>query len=299
MSSPAPPHPILRFAPSPNGRLHLGHAYSALVGWHAARAAGGTWLLRIEDIDPVRSRPEFVAGIEDDLTWLGLDWPRPVLQQSQRLELYANAAGVLRDRTFLYACFCSRKSVAEQADGRDPDGAPLYPGTCRHRPADEVVARLAQGEPVQWRLAMDRAIRSTGPLRIDFIPGFERHGRLEAHASRPADPARWGDVVLVRKDVPTSYHLSVVIDDADQGISHVVRGQDLEAATDLHVLLQALLGLPHPVYAHHRLLVDSSGEKLAKSRGSQSLSGLRAAGWTPEDVRRQLGFSAESVPPSP
>ncbi|MGV3650730.1 MAG: tRNA glutamyl-Q(34) synthetase GluQRS [Devosia sp.] len=299
MSLPISPFPVLRFAPSPNGRLHLGHAYSALVGWHAARASGGTWLLRIEDIDPVRSRPEFVDAIEADLAWLGLDWPRPAMQQSQRLEFYANAARLLRQRSLTYACFCSRKAIAERSEGRDPDGAPLYPGTCRHLPHEVVSARLAAGEPVQWRLAMDKAIVEAGPLLIEFVPGFENHRRLAGHASRPADPARWGDVVLQRKDVPTSYHLSVVIDDADQGISHVVRGQDLEAATDLHVLLQALLGLPRPVYAHHRLLLDAGGDKLAKSRGSQSLSDLRAAGWTPEDVRRQLGFSPESAPPSP
>lgn len=284
--------PLLRFAPSPNGRLHLGHAASALISWQAAEAAGGVCLLRIEDIDPQRCRPEFVAGIFLDLGWLGLAWPEPVMRQSARIEAYRAATAVLHAEGLLYRCFCSRRDVSGHTMDRDPDGAPLYPGTCRNLPPEVVAARLAAGEKAQWRLDMGAAIRKAGPQPVRFMPGFAETRRLGPEAIRPAAPERWGDVVLVRKDTPTSYHLAVVVDDAAQGISHVTRGEDLAAATDLHVLLQALLGLESPVYGHHRLVTDAGGDKLAKSRGSQSLSDLRAADWTPADVRRQLGFSS-------
>lgn len=273
-------HPkTFRFAPSPNGRLHLGHAYSALTTWAAAQAVGGQVLLRIEDIDRARCKPEFDAAIIGDLTWLGLAWHGPILRQSGRFELYQSAAKTLTDRGLLYPCSCSRTQIAARATAKDPDGAPLYPGTCRHLKREESLARIAAGEAVQWRLDMGKAVALAGPLT------FREKGETVE-----ADPARWGDAVIVRKDTPTSYHLSVVIDDADQGVTDVTRGMDLFAATDLHVLLQSLLGLPVPDYAHHGLITDEGAEKLAKSRGSKSLADLRAEGWTPADVRHRLGF---------
>ncbi|MBB4038374.1 glutamyl-Q tRNA(Asp) synthetase [Microvirga flocculans] len=293
--------PVFRFAPSPNGRLHLGHAYSALLNDELARRFGGRLLLRIEDIDIARCRPEFETAIYEDLAWLGLRWEEPVRRQSEHFEDYRAAFLTLRRRGAVYPCFCSRKEVAsavacrEVKPGRpwprDPDGAPLYPGTCRDLPSGEIERRIAAGEPHSWRLDM-------GALRA-LLPGpygyrrFDREGREEAVA---ADPWRWGDAVVVRKDVPTSYHLSVVVDDALQGVTHVVRGQDLEAATDLHVLLQAILGLPTPLYHHHGLLRDPEGDKLAKSRRSQSLAELRAEGLTPQAIRQRLGFAGQPTP---
>ena len=277
--------PLLRFAPSPNGFLHLGHALSALVTWHAAAQLGGTALLRIEDIDTARCKPEFTQSIFEDLEWLGLSWPEPVLVQSERFDIYAEAANRLRDMDLLYPCFCSRAEIAEKATGTDPDGAPLYPGTCRHLTNAERIERLERGDPVQFRLDTEAAVARTGVLTYTVIgPTI-----LDRPQIRYARPQRWGDVVLQRKDTPTSYHLSVVVDDAAQGITHVTRGRDLEAATDIHVLLQMLLGLPTPLYHFHRLLLGDDGEKLAKSKGSQSLKDLRAQGWTPDDVRRAVG----------
>jgi glutamyl-Q tRNA(Asp) synthetase len=282
--------PILRFAPSPNGRLHLGHAYSALFTAHAAGALGGAFFLRIEDIDPVRSKPEFEAGIIEDLTWLSLSWEQPVLRQSSRMAAYAAAAEALKVRGFLYPCFCSRRSAAASASAIDPDGAPLYPGTCLGMPENEIQERLARGEAVQWRLNMDRAIAVAGPLEIAEASAPELDALWAKVAHRIARPARWGDAVLIRKEVPASYHLSVVTDDAAQGVTHVTRGMDLFAATDLHALLQHLLGLPSPLYCHHRLVRDTVGQKLAKSKGSQSLKSLRESGWSAADVRGRLGF---------
>lgn len=277
--------PILRFAPSPNGRLHLGHAYSALVTWNAARLLGGTALLRIEDIDAERSKPEFVAAIMEDLTWLGLDWPQPVMQQSQRMDAYAEAGNHLRGQGLLYPCFCSRSEIAATATGTDPDGAPLYPGTCRHLDRGTQIERLERGDPVQFRLDTDAATARTGMLTFTVVgPVVTDRPQI-----RHARPERWGDVVLQRKGIPTSYHLSVVVDDAEQGVTHVTRGRDMEAATDIHALLQMLLGLPSPIYHFHRLILDEEGKKLAKSKGSQSLADLRAQGWTPDDVRRAVG----------
>lgn len=279
------PMPLLRFAPSPNGYLHLGHALSALVTWNAAKALGGTAHLRIEDIDLNRCKPEFTQAITEDLRWLGLDWPEPVLHQSERFEIYAEAANRLRDRDLIYPCFCTRTEIAEASTGTDPDGAPLYPGTCRHLSNAKRIERLERGDPVQFRLDVEAAIARTGILTYTVIgPTI-----LDRPQIRYARPQRWGDVVLQRKDVPTSYHLSVVVDDAAQGVTHVTRGRDLEAATDIHVLLQMLLGLPAPIYHFHRLLLGDDGEKLAKSKGSQSLRDLRALGWTAEDVRRAVG----------
>lgn len=278
--------PLLRFAPSPNGHLHLGHALSALVTWNAAQSLGGTTLLRIEDIDQSRCKPEFTQAIFDDLTWLGLTWPEPVLIQSERFDLYAEAANRLRAMDLIYPCFCSRTEIAEASAGVDPDGAPLYPGTCRHLSNATRIERLERGDPVQFRLDTEAALARTGMLTFTVI-GPTLHDRPQI---RHARPERWGDVVLQRKDTPTSYHLSVVVDDAAQHITHVTRGRDLEAATDIHVLLQMLLGLPTPFYHFHRLLLGDDGQKLAKSKGSQSLRDLRALGWTPDDVRRAVGF---------
>ncbi|AYO82549.1 tRNA glutamyl-Q(34) synthetase GluQRS [Methylobacterium brachiatum] len=285
-----PGAPILRFAPSPNGRLHLGHAYSALLNADLARRMGGLCRLRIEDIDPVRSRPDLVAAIVTDLAWLGLTYPEPLRHQSRHLDSYRATLQGLIARGLAYPCFCSRGQIRAQAaasagNPHDPDGAPLYPGTCRGLDPGITAERLARGEPHTWRLDMAAALRcAEAPLNYEAFDGAETR-RVAA------DPARWGDAVIARRDVPTSYHLAVVHDDAEEGITHVVRGRDLEAATDLHVLLQRLLGLPTPRYHHHALILDPDGEKLAKSRGSQSLADLRAAGVTPEQIRARLGFA--------
>ncbi len=286
-----PAGPVLRFAPSPNGRLHLGHAFSALFTARAAASLGGTFLLRIEDIDPVRSKPEFENGIFEDLSWLGLTWPEPVLRQSARMAVYAAATEALRERNLLYPCFCSRRSIAAAAVATDPDDAPLYAGTCRHLGRDEAYARLARGEQAQWRLKMDLAVAEAGSLMIEEAPAPGLDALWARSSCRPADPARWGDAVLVRKDVPSSYHLSVVADDAAQGVTHVTRGMDLFAAADLHVLLQRLLALPSPAYCHHRLLSDREGHKLAKSKGSLSLKSLREGGASAADVRHLTAAS--------
>jgi glutamyl-Q tRNA(Asp) synthetase len=284
------PGPILRFAPSPNGRLHLGHAFSALFTARAAMALGGTFMLRIEDIDPARSKPEFDRGILEDLIWLGLDWPEPVLRQSARMPAYARAAEALKAKGLLYPCFCSRREIAAAAAATDPDGAPLYPGTCRRLSQSEAAERLARGEPAQWRLKANLAAEAAGRLTIAEAPAPGLDALWAGTARRPADPLRWGDAVLIRKDAPASYHLSVITDDAAQGVTHVTRGLDLLAATDLHVLLQRLLGLPSPVYCHHRLLLDEQGEKLSKSKGSPSLKSLRERREDAASVRRRLGF---------
>jgi glutamyl-Q tRNA(Asp) synthetase len=284
--------PIFRFAPSPNGQLHLGHALSALIGFERAQALGGCLLLRIEDIDVGRTRAEFIAGIFEDLGWLGLTWPEPVLCQSQRLAAYRAAARRLEAMGLLYPCFATRAEIAEAArdDERDPDGAPLYPGLFRHRAAADIAARKGKGEPFALRLDMVRALAAAraklGGAPLSFIELDE----AGAARSIPAHPERWGDAVLVRKDVPTSYHLAVVVDDAWQGVTHVTRGRDLFAATDLHRLLQLLLDLPQPLYHHHRLVADAEGRKLAKSAAATSLRQLRRQGLTPADVRRLVGL---------
>lgn len=281
--------PVLRFAPSPNGRLHLGHAYSALLNADLAARMGGVCRLRIEDIDPARSKPDFVDGIVTDLAWLGLTYPEPVRHQSRHMADYRAALDGLIGRGLAYPCFCSRGQIrARIASGvdspRDPDGVPLYPGTCRHL-GPAAADRIARGDPHTWRLDMAAATRRAGPTH-----GYVAFDGTGAHRVA-ADPTRWGDAVIARRDVPTSYHLAVVHDDAVEGITHVVRGRDLEAATDLHVLLQALLGLPVPRYRHHPLLLDAGGEKLSKSRGSRSLADLREAGATPQAIRARLGFA--------
>jgi glutamyl-Q tRNA(Asp) synthetase len=280
----------LRFAPSPNGWLHLGHAFSALFTARAAERLGGLFLLRIEDIDLTRSKAEFVEGILEDLRWLGLDWPEPPMRQSQRFPIYGKVAERLKQRGLLYPCFCSRAEVAKEAAGADPDGAPLYGGRCKGLSEADVAQRKADGIPLQWRLDMQRAIAAAGQIAIIEAPASGIDAIWSEAQVREAAPARWGDAVLVRKETPTSYHLSVVVDDAAQGISQVTRGADLKAATDLHVLLQALLDLPSPLYCHHALLSDADGQKLAKSKGSPSLRDLREKGIPAVDIRSQLGF---------
>ena len=290
-------HPVLRFAPSPNGELHLGHALSAVSGFEMARRLGGRFLLRIEDIDTGRTRDIFVTGILEDLAWLGLSWEHPVLRQSQHFPLYAMAAARLQAMGLLYPCFATRGEIQAAAKPGvvDPDGAPLYPMLHKHLQPSEVSARTARGEPFALRLDMTRAI-TTARFKLQGAPltfaelsseTITRDGQIdivEAH------PERWGDAVIVRKDVPTSYHLSVVVDDARQGVTHVTRGRDLYAATDLQRLLQVLLDLPEPIYQHHRLLTDVAGRKLSKSARDTSLKSLREIGITPAEVRRRIGL---------
>ena len=248
-----------RFAPSPNGLLHLGHAYAAITAHELARAEGGEFLVRIEDIDGTRSRAELVPEILADLAWLGLNWDGPVLHQSSRLAAYAEAGERLKAMGLLYPCQCTRAEVQAAATAMGPDG-PVYPGTCRGRAADPAGAA--------WRIDMARAAELAGPLDwIDRLAGPQR-----------ARPERFGDVVLLRKEAPASYHLAATLDDAHQQIGLIVRGQDLFQATHVHRLLQALLGLPVPVWHHHPLLVQADGRKLAKRRGSAALRDLRLAG---------------------
>lgn len=282
------PAPIFRFAPSPNGFLHLGHAFSALLNFDLARLCRGRFLLRIEDIDPTRCRPEYETAIYEDLAWLGLSWETPVRRQSAHFDRYRAALARLEAKGLLYPAFESRTELAALAAAqaedwpRDPDGGLLYPG--ESSTAAERERRIARGDPFVLRLAMDKAmtlaLAAGGPL------AFTELGRPEPVT---AQPAAWGDVVLARKETPASYHLAVVIDDADQGVTHVVRGLDLAPATDIHRLLQNLFQLPAPSYAHHRLILDESGRKLSKSTRATSLRSLRADGVTPDDVRDMVG----------
>jgi glutamyl-Q tRNA(Asp) synthetase len=289
---PMPDCPVFRFAPSPNGELHLGHALSALVGWEAARVAGGRFLLRIEDIDTGRSRPEHVAGIFADLRWLGLAWEEPVQFQSTRFAAYAEAARKLEAMGLLYPCFATRAEIEAAASGAaDPDGAPIYPGLWRGRPDGDTAARKAAGEPFALRLDVGKAL-AAARIRLAGRPlTFTELGEDGQPQIIAADPALWGDAVIVRKDTPSSYHLAVVVDDAWQGVTHVTRGRDLFAATHLHRLLQVLLDLPEPVYRHHRLITDADGRKLAKSARDTSLRCLREAGVTPAEVRRMVDLA--------
>ncbi|MFJ5369819.1 tRNA glutamyl-Q(34) synthetase GluQRS, partial [Bosea sp. CER48] len=288
--------PVFRFAPSPNGRLHLGHALSALTNQAMVLKVGGHLLLRIEDIDLTRSRAEFVEGIVEDLAWLGIAFEPGIRRQSEHFDDYAKALDALRERGLIYPCFRSRQEIRaevtawETEAGRpwptDPDGAPLYPGPCKALEPGDGMRRIAAGEPHVLRLDMAKARAIAGKALSYTVFDGEGGTRVVMAA-----PDRWGDVVLARKDVPTSYHLAVVVDDALQGVTHVVRGRDLEAATDIHVVLQHLLGLPTPLYHFHRLLLDKDGRKLAKSRQSDSLAALRAAGGSPAAIRRRLGFA--------
>ena len=273
--------PAFRFAPSPNGRLHLGHAYSALLNLEAARAAGGRFLIRIEDIDTLRCAPALAEAALADLAWLGVVSDEPVFYQSRHLADYRAAQDKLAALDLLYPCFCSRKDIAAHAgEARDPEGQPLYPGICKSLSAAERDRRIAKGEPHAFRLDMARALAFvTQPLT------FGENGIRIA-----ADPARWGDVILLRKDIGTSYHIAVCIDDARQAISDVIRGRDLFQATSIHRLIQQLLGLPEPRYRHHDLIGDETGRKLSKSRLSRALADLRADGVTPAEIRAALGF---------
>jgi glutamyl-Q tRNA(Asp) synthetase len=285
--------PVFRFAPSPNGELHLGHALSALIGFARAQAAGGRFLVRIEDIDAGRTRPEFVAGIFEDLRWLGLTWAEPVLLQSQRLPAYRAAARRLETMGLLYPCFASRAEIAAASSPAscDPDGVPLYPGLFRQAPAADVARRKADGEPFALRLDMARAVAAAKAKLGGAALTFTELGEDGLADTIAARPERWGDAIIARKEIATSYHLAVVVDDAWQGVTHVTRGRDLFAATDLQRLLQLLLDLPVPVYQHHRLITDAGGRKLAKSAGDTSLRQLRRQGLTATDVRRLVGFS--------
>jgi glutamyl-Q tRNA(Asp) synthetase len=287
--------PVFRFAPSPNGYLHLGHALSALMNFDMARAAGGRLLLRIEDIDETRCRPEYEQAIYEDLAWLGITWEEPVRRQSVQLDDYRAALAQLESQGLLYPSFESRAETAalvaeRERNGawpRDPDGAPLYPGNAKSMSPDERRRRIEAGERYALRLDMASAIARAGVL------AWMETGRGPNGDNGPvrATPAAWGDVILARKETPTSYHLSVVVDDALQGVTDIVRGQDLFHATGVHRLLQALLGLPAPAYHHHRLLLDAEGKKLSKSTQATGLRELRAQGTTPADIRRMVGLS--------
>ncbi|WP_224007965.1 tRNA glutamyl-Q(34) synthetase GluQRS [Aureimonas sp. SA4125] len=293
--------PVYRFAPSPNGELHLGHAFSALLNHGLARTEGGRFLLRLEDIDRARCSIAYEQAIEDDLGFLGLSWDGPPRRQSEHFGDYRAALDALVDAGLVYPAFLSRSEIRAFAERHfeetgtpwpsDPDGAPLYPGLDRHLPDAERHARIAAGEPHAFRLDMAKALSGLG--RLSFIEtGAVPDGEA---AEIVADPSAWGDVVLARKDVPTSYHLAVVVDDALQGVTHVVRGRDLLAATSVHLVLQALLGLPRPIYHHHNLILGPDGRKLSKSARDTSLGSMRAAGLTAEDIRRMVGLPATAA----
>ena len=286
--------PVFRFAPSPNGHLHLGHAYSALLNFDRARETGGRLLLRIEDIDATRCRPEFETAISEDLAWLGITWETPVRRQSEHLADYRAALDQLSTLGLVYPAFESRAEIARLVAARevagpwprDPDGAPLYPGDARSLPASERSRLIDTGAPYALRLDMAAACRRvSGPSWNELGEGPD--GERGTVAARPE---AWGDVILARKETPTSYHLSVVVDDALQGVSEVVRGQDLFHATSVHRLLQVLLGLPEPGYRHHALIRDGDGRKLSKSSRSTGLRELRAAGATAAKIRRLVGL---------
>jgi glutamyl-Q tRNA(Asp) synthetase len=286
--------PVFRFAPSPNGYLHLGHAFSALLNFDLARRSGGRLLLRIEDIDQTRCRMEYEDAIYEDLGWLGIAWERPVRRQSEHLEEYRSALEKLEAQGLAYPSFESRAEIARlveqrEADGpwpRDPDGAPLYPGGAKRLSHEERARLLEAGAPYALRLDMEAATARSGDLTW-IERGRGPDGETGQVAARPQ---AWGDVVLARKETPTSYHLSVVVDDALQRVTDVVRGEDLFYATSVHRLLQHLLGLPEPVYRHHRLIRDGGGLKLSKSGWATGLRELRAAGATPADIRRKVAL---------
>ncbi|MEC9017889.1 MAG: tRNA glutamyl-Q(34) synthetase GluQRS [Pseudomonadota bacterium] len=272
---------VTRFAPSPTGRLHVGHGWSALMAMDLARGAGGTMRLRIEDIDGTRSRPEHVAGIIEDLRWLGVEWNGDILFQSQRIGHYMAALDRLRDMGLLYPCFCTRADIqASLTAPHGPEG-PVYPGTCRALGAEEQTHRIAAGKAHAWRIDMAQATARAGPLCWHAFGA-------EGSEVIAANPAVHGDVVLARKDAPASYHLSCTLDDAAMGVTHVLRGADLRHATDIHRLLQAVLDLPSPAYRHHPLLVDAQGRRLAKRSGSLSLAQLRTQGIDPRVLAADL-----------
>lgn len=278
---------VTRFAPSPTGFLHLGHAHAALFAWRRARRVGGRFLLRIEDIDAGRCRPAFADSILEDLVWLGLDWDEKPRVQSAHLPAYAASLESLSARGLLYPCFCTRAGIAREVAAaasapHGPDGTPRYPGTCRALPEAERTARIASGAPYALRLDMARALAAVGdaPLWLDV----EGEGRVAA------DPAPFGDVTLGRRDAPVSYHLCATQDDAEQGVTLVTRADDLRPADDLHRLLQALMGWPAPAYAHFPLLTGPDGRRLSKRDDATTLRSLRAAGRSPAEVRAMAGF---------
>jgi glutamyl-Q tRNA(Asp) synthetase len=288
------PQPVFRFAPSPNGYLHLGHALSALLNAEMARAKGGRLLLRIEDIDTARCRPEYEVAIYEDLAWLGLQWETPAWRQSEHYEDYRDALARLEAMGLIYPSFETRAEIARLAAARDaqgvwprdPDGAPLYPGRANTMADSERKRRMDDGEPYALRLDMRAALARVGELTWPET-GAGPAGETGMIA---ADPAAWGDVILARKETPTSYHLAAVVDDARQGITDIVRGRDLFYATAVHRLLQVLLGLPQPCYYHHRLVLDADGNKLSKSTQSTGLRELRADGASVDDIRRLVGL---------
>ena len=284
--------PVFRFAPSPNGRLHLGHALSALMNFEMARAAGGRFLLRIEDIDAARCRPDYEQAIYDDLAWLGITWEQPVRRQSMHFDDYRAALARLDALGLVYPSFESRGEIAGLVEARemlapwprDPDGVSLYPGAARTLPPAERRQRMETGVPYALRLDMAAATARTDALT------WTESGRDSEAGLVAAAPQAWGDVVLARKDMPTSYHLAVVVDDARQGVTDVVRGQDLFWSTSVHRVLQALFGLPAPTYHHHRLILDAEGKKLSKSTRATALRSLRESGATAADIRRMVGL---------
>lgn len=278
---------VTRFAPSPTGRLHKGHAFSALTAWRAAKDAGGRFLLRIEDIDPTRCRPEFEAGIYEDLAWLGLDWETPVRRQSDHLADYAAVVEALDRRGLLYRCFRTRKEILD-AIGDAPHG-PAEAARPGPHPAEEEARLLAEGRPFAWRLSLDRAREALGGAAWDGLKFIEEGLGPDGETGRiKARPETAGDVVLARKDAGTAYHLAVTHDDALEKVSHVIRGQDLFEATHIQRLIQALMGWPAPVYRHHRLLAGPDGRRYAKRDRSVTLAELRAGGLTPDRLRAEL-----------
>src|SRR5882724_3165598 len=287
--------PVFRFAPSPNGPLHLGHALSALLNFDMARSTGGRFLLRMEDIDGTRCRPEFEAAIYEDLAWLGLEWEQPVRRQSAHFDEYRAALEMLDALRLTFPAFESRADLARMVADRDvrerwprdPDGVPVYPGAARQMREEDRRTRLASGGAYAIRLDMERATEWTGPLQWTET-GSGPPGETGEVA---ANPAAWGDVIVGRKEAPTSYHLAVVLDDALQGITHVVRGLDLFWSTSVHRVLQSLLDLPVPQYHHHRLVLDGEGRKLSKSTQATGLRELRSAGATPADIRKLVGLA--------
>lgn len=276
---------VTRFAPSPTGYLHLGHAYSALLNYERAMAHGGRFILRIEDIDQTRVRPEFMLAIYDDLAWLGLQWEEPVRVQSRHMHEYELALNELNARGLLYRCFKSRRDIEEMM--RAPHTAPGQPFTSEALSLPEEQALLAQGAPYAWRLSMAAAKEL---LHDEFDALTYREQGAEGVLARPAMAAQFGDVVLGRKESGTSYHLASVLDDARQGITHTIRGEELREAAGLHVLLYRLFGFEPPVYEHHPMLTNDAGERLSKRDGALALRAMRDAGMTPQQVRAKLGL---------
>ncbi|MBO6542675.1 MAG: tRNA glutamyl-Q(34) synthetase GluQRS [Alphaproteobacteria bacterium] len=289
-----------RFAPSPNGQLHLGHAFSALFAANIAKKQGGQFLLRIEDIDVGRCREEYVADIYEDLQWLGLSWEMPVRRQSAHFPDYEAALKKLRALKVVYPCFATRREIEQAITDsgiglerwpRDPDGALIYPGLYKDMASEERSHFLWEGRSYAWRLDMEKALNLATEINRGPVTFVEAEGGPNGETGQQIiQPDLFGDVIIARKDVPTSYHLAVVVDDALQGITHVTRGLDLYPATYIHRLLQILLDLPEPLYSHHRLIVDSDGRRLSKSARDKGLKDLRTAGQSPADIRRMIGL---------